>query len=213
MSARTRQAGAITYDVHPSYAMVAEWIASLKIKTGRSLDDWMNYIRKSGPKTERERCDWLKLELGLGTNTAAWLAERSVGTGWDEDTPEGYLRMAAKYVEDQYAGKKAVLRPIFDRLVRLGKETAGDVKVCPCKTMVPLFRNHVIAQIKASTNTRVDFGLALGARKPTGRLIDTGGLAKKDRITHRIPIGSLEEIDDEVINWLKLAYRLDVKSK
>jgi hypothetical protein len=33
--------------------------------------------------------------------------------------------------------------------------------------------------------------------------------AKKDRITHRIPIASLEDIDDEVKNWLKVAYDLD----
>ena len=34
-------------------------------------------------------------------------------------------------------------------------------------------------------------------------------LAKGDRITHRIPITSLEEIDDEVRRWLKTAYELD----
>jgi Domain of unknown function (DUF5655) len=41
------------------------------------------------------------------------------------------------------------------------------------------------------------------------RIIDTGGLAKKDRITHRIPLGSVDEIDDEVKKWLKTAYELD----
>jgi hypothetical protein len=41
------------------------------------------------------------------------------------------------------------------------------------------------------------------------RLIDTGGLQKKDRITHRIPISSLDEIDAEVMGWLKVAYDLD----
>jgi hypothetical protein len=43
----------------------------------------------------------------------------------------------------------------------------------------------------------------------SGRLIDTGGFAKKDRITHRIPITTLEEFDDEVKRWLKAAYELD----
>jgi len=41
------------------------------------------------------------------------------------------------------------------------------------------------------------------------RLIDTGGLAKKDRITRRIEITSAEQIDDEVKKWLKTAYDLD----
>ena len=48
-----------------------------------------------------------------------------------------------------------------------------------------------------------------GDMKPTGRLIDTGGFARKDRITHRIPITSMEDIDDEVKHWLKVAYDRD----
>ena len=39
--------------------------------------------------------------------------------------------------------------------------------------------------------------------------MDTGGLAKKDRITHRIEIRSVSDIDDEVKKWLKTAYELD----
>jgi hypothetical protein len=52
-------------------------------------------------------------------------------------------------------------------------------------------------------------GFALGARKAEGRLIDTGGYAKKDRITHRIPITAVSEIDDEVKKWLRAAYEAD----
>lgn len=37
----------------------------------------------------------------------------------------------------------------------------------------------------------------------------TGGFKKKDRITQRIPIATLDEIDAEVKKWLKTAYDLD----
>ena len=74
---------------------------------------------------------------------------------------------------------------------------------------MPLYRNHVFAQIKPTTQTRIDFGLALGNTKGPKRLIDTGGFAKKDRITHRIPISTVAEIDAEVERWLKVAYDLD----
>ena len=40
-------------------------------------------------------------------------------------------------------------------------------------------------------------------------MIDTGGFAKKDRITHRIPFANLAEIDGEVEEWLRIAYDLD----
>src|SRR5213078_1633509 len=101
-------------------------------------------------------------------------------------------------VENMYSGPKSGLRPIYDALLKVGLKTGKDVKACPCKTIVPLYRNHVFAQIKPTTNKRVDIGFALGDMKPTGRLIDTGGFAKKDRITHRIPLESTKDIDDEV---------------
>jgi hypothetical protein len=77
--------------------------------------------------------------------------------------------------------------------------------------MVPLYRNHVFAQIKPATNTRIDLGFALAQHKGKlpKRLIDTGGLAKKDRITHRIELKSVDEIDVEVKKWLTAAYDLD----
>ena len=84
-----------------------------------------------------------------------------------------------------------------------------DVKACPCKTIVPLYRKHVFAQIKPSTATRIDFGLALRDTPAEGRLIDTGGFAKKDRITHRFAITSVSDIDAEVKSWLERAYEMD----
>src|SRR5438309_781979 len=66
-----------------------------------------------------------------------------------------------------------------------------------------------IAELKPATRTRIDLGFALGDRPVVGRLIDTGGVRKKNRITRRIPITSLADIDDEVTRWLKTAYDLD----
>ncbi|HLF84824.1 MAG TPA: hypothetical protein VI837_11665 [Blastocatellia bacterium] len=45
------------YGVHPGVAMVRKWIDDLPAKTGRSLDEWLKFIKKSGPKTEKERRD------------------------------------------------------------------------------------------------------------------------------------------------------------
>lgn len=197
------------YSVHPSIAMLQKWIQTLPEKTGRSLDEWMALIQHEGPASELERRDWLKTEYKLGTNTAWWLAERSVGKGAEENTPEGYLKAAEQYVVEMFAGAKAGLRPLYEALLHLGLDFAPDVKACPCKTIVPFFRNHVIAQIKPSTRTRIDLGFALGDTKATGRLIDTGGFAKKDRITHRTEIKSLSDIDAEVKYWFQIAYERD----
>jgi hypothetical protein len=199
------------YDVHPSVAMVQKWLAELKDKTGRSMEEWIALVKKEGPKDEKARREWLKTKHKMRTNSAWWIAERAEGKGGDEDTPEVYLNAAVRYVEGQYAGPKEKLRAIFEELLTLGKSLGSDVKACPCKTIVPLYRNHVFAQIKPTTNSRIDLGFALThykGRLPK-RLIDTGGLAKKDRITHRIEITAAEQIDGEVKKWLKTAYDLD----
>jgi len=199
------------YGVHPGVAMVQKSMAELKETTGRSLEEWIAIVQKEGPKDEKSRFAWLKTKHKLGMNRAGWIAERAEGKGGDLDTPEVYLKSAVRYVEGQYAGPKEKLRPIFDELLRLGKSMGSDVKACPCKTIVPFYREHVFAQIKPTTNTRIDLGFALTHYKGKlpKRLIDTGGLAKKDRITHRIEITATEQVDGEVKKWLKTAYDLD----
>jgi hypothetical protein len=197
------------YSVHPGVLMTQKWVAELKQKTGRTLEEWLAHIKKAGPKGEKERRAWLKEEYGLGTNTAWWLAERAEGKGEETGDPDRYLEAAERDVEKMFSGGKAKLRPLYDALLKLGLKTGKEAKACPCQTIVPLYRNHVFAQLKPSTQTRIDLGFALGDMKPKGRLIDTGGFARKDRITHRIPITSMEDIDDEVKHWLKVAYDRD----
>jgi hypothetical protein len=210
--ATKKSAGRSLYSVHPGVAMLQKWIAELKGKTGRSLDEWLALIKAEGPDDEKACRAWLKEKHGLGTNSAWWLVERAFAKDDKdiaEEDPEVYLQAAVGYVEEMYAGSKADLRPIYDALLALGLGIGPEAKACPCKTIVPLYRNHVFAQIKPTTRTRIDLGFALGDLPATGRLIDTGGFAKKDRITHRIPITSLDDIDDEVTRWLKTAYDRD----
>jgi hypothetical protein len=210
--AAKKTAGRTLYSVHPGVMMVQKWIAELKGKTGRSLEEWVALIKESGPADEKACRVWLKEAHGFGTNSAWWLAERACARddkGITEDDPESYLQAAEAYVEAMFAGSKAGLRPIYDQLLALGLGLAPDVKACPCQTIVPLYRRHVFAQIKPTTRTRIDLGFALGDTPATGRLLDTGGFQKKDRITRRIPITSPAEIDDEVKHWLRTAYERD----
>jgi hypothetical protein len=196
------------YSVSPGVYMVQKWIATLPEKTGRSLGEWLELVKSEGPPTEKERRDWLKKVYGLGTNSAWFLAERADGKGDEEDSPEAYLITAEKYVEAMYADKPN-LKQIYDALLKLGLSMGKDAKACPCKTMVPLYRNHVFAQIKPTTRTRIDFGMALKDTPVTDKLIDTGGFAKKDRITHRFAVSSLGDISAELKRWLKRAYEMD----
>jgi hypothetical protein len=190
------------YSMHPSFDYEDAGLRLIKERTGKTLEEWIANVKRNGPAEPKARLAWLKKQ-GLTMNYAGWVASRASGKGGRENyDPE-------KLVEAMFGGPKEALRPIYEKLLKLGLSVAKDVKACPCSTMVPLYRKHVFAQIKPSTNKRIDMGFALGGMKASGRLIDTGGFAKKDRITHRIPIGSLAEIGDEVRKWLEKAYELD----
>jgi hypothetical protein len=199
------------YSVHPGVKMMQDWVATLKEKTGRSLEEWIALVKKEGPAEEAKRREWLKSRHKLGTNAAWWIAERAAGRGGEDSDPEAYLRTAVEWVEAQYAGKKQPLRPLYDRLLKMALALGGDVRACPCKTIVPLYRTHVFAELKPATNTRVDLSLALGKFKGKlpQRLIDTGGAKKGNRLTHRIAISTAADIDAEVQRWLRTAYELN----
>jgi len=199
------------YSVHPGLTMVEKWKNELPPRTGRSLDEWIAFVKKSGPPTEKDRREWLKKEHKLGTNTAWWIAERADGKGAEEDSPEAYLEAAEQWVDDMFSGPRAALRPLYDQLLKLALALGKDVKASPGKTIVPLYRNHVFAQIKPATNIRIDVGFALGNMKTPKRLIDTGGYEKRDRITRRIEVKSKADIDDDLQRWLKMAYEMDAK--
>jgi len=197
------------YSPHPGLSMVRKWKDELPAKTGRSLDEWIAFVKKSGPPAEKDRREWLKAEHKLGTNSAWWIAERADGKGAEEDSPEAYLEAARQWVDAMFTGPRAALQPLYDALLKVVLAVGKDVKACPGKTAVAIYRNHVIANIKVATNSRIDFGLSLGNMKTPKRLIDTGGFAKKDRITRRIEVKSMADIDDELKKWLKKAWEMD----
>ena len=101
------------YTPHPGFAMEESSLATLKERTGRPLEEWIRIVKKSGPATERERIAWLKDAHGITTNYALWIAKRADGGGGAADYDPDAL------VEAMFAGKKAVLRPIYDEMLRL----------------------------------------------------------------------------------------------
>jgi Domain of unknown function (DUF5655)/Domain of unknown function (DUF4287) len=194
------------YHEHKSLRLVQSVIAGMKKKTGRSIEEWLKLVNQKGPVGEKERAAWLKKEHGMGTNYAMWIAARSLGKGKETGSAEEYLQHAKDNVEKMFAGPKLHLRIIYDEILKHALTLGPDIRVSPCSTIVPIYRKHVIAQIKPTTRSRIDLGLALKNPKVPQRLINTGGFEKKDRITHRIELSKTEDFDSEARRWMKVAY-------
>jgi hypothetical protein len=199
------------YDVHPGVAMMRKWADELPAKTGRGLDQWAEVVRKSKLTERKDRVALLKDQYHLGTNTAWYVVEYANDRHtWDGD-PDVYLKQAAKYVEDMFAGGKASLRPTFDRLFAEVRKLGKDAKVCPCKTIVPFYRDRVFAEAKPATKTRLELSFALGDTPFKGILKPNPRAKGNDRLRHQVHLATVADVTPEVLKWLKTAYDADAE--
>src|SRR5688500_9766027 len=101
--------------------MGAALIANLPAKTGPTVDEWIASARAAGVRKDKASVNRLKQEHGLGHVTAEhilYLANRRPDEV--DPTPE-------ELFEAQYAGSKAGLRPIYDRIQTMVSGFGDDV--------------------------------------------------------------------------------------
>ncbi len=176
---------------------LASMVANLPEKTGRSLEEWTRHLRKAGLGAHKEIMAHLKGEHGVThgyANLISQLARKTAEGGGGEDDLVGA----------QYAGGKEVLRPIYDRLVQAVGTFGSDVELAPRKAYVSLRRSKQFGLVQPSTRTRVDVGLKLRDRAPDGRLEASGNW--NSMVSHRVRVSSVDEVDAELIGWLREAY-------
>lgn len=200
---------AVKYDIHPGVEMIQKWVAELPAKTGRTLQQWADLVNGLESKVRKERIAYLKEKHGLGTNSATHIVEYATNSQtWDGD-PAIYLQQAVKYFDGMFTGEKAKLRPIAEKVLTAARKLGKDIKICPCKTIVPIYRNRVFAQVKPATKTRLELGLVLQNIPFQGLLKKNPRANEKDRLKHIIPLETPADVTEEVLRWLKTAYDQD----
>src|SRR5436305_2089505 len=96
----------------PEQAM-ANMVANFAAKTGKSMDEWLAIAAKSGKAKHGEIVKYLKTEHGLTHGYANQVALRAVAAASPAADDDG------DPVAAQYAGAKAALRPIYDKLLKV----------------------------------------------------------------------------------------------
>src|SRR5512140_3279820 len=121
--------------------MMAAVTRSMRERTGRTLEEWVELVRSSGidPLDQNAVRRWLKTEHGVPQNSQWAIADAAArAAGWQQPTVE-------EYIAQQYAGKKAALRPIFDRLRAVLESLGKDVTVEGRGTYTPFVRRRQFA--------------------------------------------------------------------
>lgn len=108
-------------------------------------------------------------------------------------------------LDAQYAGPKAALRPIYDRVLAVVRGFGDDVELQTRKTYVAFARGKQFAVVQPATRSRVDIGLKLPAAPAGGRLQPTNNTGSGS-MTHKVSVASPDEVDEYVVSLLRAAY-------
>jgi hypothetical protein len=179
--------------------MMSAVTASLQARTGRSLDEWVALVKASeiDPLDQNAVRGWLRSEHGVQQNSQWAIADAAArAAGWVRPS-------VGEYIDSQYQGAKAALRPIYDAIAAAVGEFGDDVTIEGRGTYTPFVRGRQFAAVAAASRDRVDLGLRFADPPQAGRLERASA---PGQATHKVSLRSVDDVDDEALRFLRLAY-------
>jgi hypothetical protein len=173
-------------------------IRNIEATYGRPIGAWIEVVRASGTTKHAEVVALLKSEHGMTHGSAHRVALVA------RDAIAGAAGSPAADPADQlYEGRRAGLRPIHDRLMASIRGFGDDVELAGKRGYLSLRRAKQFAMIQPAA-ARVDVGLVLKGAEPTARLESAATF--NALFTHRVRVGGVDDVDDELVAWLRDAY-------
>jgi predicted transport protein len=178
--------------------MLSAVAASIEDRTGRSLQEWLALVSGSGidPLDQNAVRRWLREVHGVRQNTQWAVADAAAqAAGWVRPSVEAYI-------DEQFRGAKAALRPLFDVVREAVTSLGSDVTVEGRGTYVPFVRRRQFAAV-AVLSARLELGLRLPDPPASGRLQPAKAPGQS---THKIVLTTADDVNDEVRDLLRAAY-------
>ena len=174
------------------------YLDNIKAKTGKTADDFKAMAAEKSLTKTAEIIAWLKSDFGLGHGHAMAIVHLIVHQEHRNASPDDR-------VGKLFSGNKEKWRKSYDALIDQVTAFGPDVSVSAGQTYINLLRGEKkIAIVQPSSAERLDIGIKLKGVEASGRFEEAG--AWNAMVTHRVRIARPEQIDREVINWLKMAY-------
>jgi predicted transport protein len=171
-------------------------IENIKEKTGHSLDEWKTIIAKKQFAKHGEIVKFLKEEHKVTHGYASEIALKALASDAASATDTDDL------LENQYKGKES-LRPFYEKLIKEIQKFGGEFEIAPKKTYVSLKRKKQFIILNPASKTRFEIGFNLKGVEPQGKL----EAEKPNGIcSHKINLAAINEIDMEVIDWIRMAF-------
>lgn len=170
--------------------------ASLERDTGKTLEQWVQIVRRDCPETRpRARTQWLKEVHGLGVNRAAHILSEAFpqAAGWDDAEA---LR-AALWTDP---ASTAILEALEAAVADFGGLVTGQRK-----GFTAWSRTFQFAAAKPVKGGTAVLGLAV-TPDASPRLLEPRNESWSERLKAKVALASPAEIDDEIRALLKAAW-------
>jgi len=176
------------------------YIDTIKAKTGLDPEDFRAVAEERGLLAADVKVaqivDWLKTDYDLGRGHAMALVTTFRTIRAADSDPVDVL-------DSHFAGAKARWRPEYESLLDSLK-TLGPVRTQATHSYISLLKGKAKFAVIAVTAGRLDIGIKLKATDPTERFEASGNW--NSMVTHRVRITDADQIDTEVLEWLRRAY-------
>jgi len=172
-------------------------IDNLHKNTGKTMEQWTAIVNKENFAKHGEVVKFLKEKHSLTHGFANLIAHKAKGS--DAGSAENQDDLITK----QYQGKEH-FKPLYDNLMENIRQFGNDIEIAPKNAYVSLRRKKQFAILQPATKIRFEIGIILKGQAPKGKLeaISTANAM----CSHRINIAGINEIDKEVLDWIRKAY-------
>jgi hypothetical protein len=174
----------------------ATQLRNVEQATGMSMAEFGSVIAGRGIESHTMMVAFLKAEYGLSHGNANAVALRV------REMAAGGPAPASALLAAQYAGPRAALRPIGERLTAVATGLGPDSAILVQKTGVALRRRKQFGLIQVPSAKRVSLGLNLIDPSADPRLVATPGAM----CAYRVDLSDVADVDEAVVAWLRTAY-------
>ncbi|HKI79484.1 MAG TPA: DUF5655 domain-containing protein [Ignavibacteriaceae bacterium] len=170
---------------------------NLHTNTGKTLGQWVEIVRKQNFEKHGQIIEFLKEKHSFTHGFANMVAMKARGTD------AGSVENKNELIDKQYNGKEH-FKPLYEKLIKEIKKFGKGIEIAPKIAYVSLRRKKQFAILQPATKSRFEIGINLKGQKPKGKLEAIKN--SNAMCSHKINLADINDIDKEVIDWIKTAY-------
>jgi hypothetical protein len=177
------------------------YLDNIKAQTGKTPEDFRALAEEKGLLDEDVKTGqivaWLKDDFGLGRGHAMAIVETFKSATQPKQSRD-------ECIAKLFSGDRARWRKPYDDLVAKISAFGPGVAEAPTDSYISLLRRGKKFAIVQVTSGRLDVGIKRKGADPTTRFEPAGSW--NSMVTHRVRIADPNQLDGELLTWLKQAY-------